>query len=197
MRNKSFKIGDKIRIMNPEFFIRVGYPLTLSDAYEHIEDDWKLLIQKINKNSPEYFKITEKMKFQLRRDLAYSYLQTKSFGGNKRELYTVKLNNPHWYYEYFTIVDKKVVKTGKYEYEQIDDEEYDYCRCPSFRPVLTNQKTHIILELDHEFCYDNQGDGGVLVMGNYTRTIEACNVSLYEDYIKPINHKNLAEKLMR
>lgn len=194
MIKRKYKIGDRVRIMNPEFFIRVGYPLTLDDAYENIEGDWKSLIQKINQNSPNYFKITEKMKFQLRRDLAYSYLQTKSFGGNERKLYTVKLDNPHYYYEYFTIVSKKVVKTGKYGYEQVDDEDYDYCRCPSFKPVLTNQKTHVILELDHEFHYDNEESEKILVLGNYTRTIESCNVIKYEDYT---NNAKIVQKLMR
>jgi hypothetical protein len=204
MKKTVFNIGDKVRIINPEFFIRVGYPLTLKDAYKDIEVDLKKVISSIASSSPEYFKISEKLESQIRRDLAYDFLKTKNFGGNERKLHTAEGRFFYHDSEYYTVTNKKVVRTGTYDYVEEDYDDWDSddnlcCREYSKSPVLTNQKTHVILTLDHDFSYNDGTKYGIYEIHgmSFTNMIESCNVLKYEEYIDKINKTALAEKLMR
>ena len=47
-RKNVIRVGDKVKIINPEIFIRVGYPLTTEMIKEsHITEEQKALLDKL------------------------------------------------------------------------------------------------------------------------------------------------------
>jgi hypothetical protein len=182
------RIGDTVKIINPEIIIRVGYPMSFDDACKQVKELYhneileflnktvdkqetvplykSLLIAHINENEYVKSKIYRKLVYAL----AYEHMHRKGFGGKERKIYSEQRQ------ELLGITAKVtkifIKKTGIYfspsgGYDNYSG-EYDYD--PG---GLDKEKTHKILELDH---WLSNG----LVFSTEWEThylkIEACNV---------------------
>lgn len=185
------RIGDEVKIINPNFFIRCGYPLSLKDEIKEINKhygkatrdlmnqivDGKKAIEEPEKT--EYECPPHSCQYEFFKYLAYFRLMAKKFGGNERTLHTE-------YHQEFkdkitTVTFIKFVKTGIREPGFSSRSFYDGYECEP--PCLSNQKTHKILELNIPvqektnewtlFCSDSIKINGEEVSSLF---IEACNV---------------------
>jgi hypothetical protein len=176
------RIGDTIKIINPEIVIRVGYPMSFDDACKEVKE---LHHEKIITFLQEIYPSREvklgkiigeitcdypKLKAydKIIKALAFEHLRNKGFGGEERKLYTENRQE-------LIGITAKVTKifirrtgiyfapSGGYSY----DGDYDYD--PG---GLDKMKTHKILELDYwlsNLLEVNSRES------NYAQ-IEACNV---------------------
>ena len=149
MKKHSYKVGDYVTILRPNFIDRVGYTLRPKDLIEEVEKD------------PRYLKILEdfnitssRVKGSLLHALAFQLVRDRNFGGDERKIFYIKDNgDTSWfdpsYVDYFPrkaqIYGKQIRKTGtRYApnsgYDSYDGEYYN-------EPGgLDNPKTHVILE---------------------------------------------------
>jgi len=120
---QKIKKGDWVRIINPEFFIRCGYPLCLGDAQEKIkEKHGKRIDDFINKtfesesvadysfNVPN-FKI-EQCYDRILMALSRHYVYLNGFGGKERKIYTK--NIPEHKDKIYRVAEKSYKVTGHY-----------------------------------------------------------------------------------
>jgi len=149
------RVGDKVKIITPEMFVRCGYPLCVRDMAEEVEkifgdrirdlmysvgfDEFKkyeeiIRIKPANKENRNYNKIVM--------ELARIRLSKKKFGGDKRSVHT-KFVEEMKGKELF-VKDTQIVKGGIYNkgWSSTDywSGEVDYM--PNY---LSDQKTHKIL----------------------------------------------------
>jgi len=157
-----FRINDKVQIINPEIFVRCGYPLAKEDIKNKeitAEERQKIanLLGCAFVEDIDYFSIYEKMLD----NLAYYKLKKKRFGGKERRIHTE--NKPEYKDNFGTIISKKIVKSGDYNYGR-EDCEGDYYS----PPYLTNEKSHVILYIRTEPIKND-------IFGDYIE-IESINV---------------------
>jgi hypothetical protein len=152
-KQEIIKIGDRIKIVNPQMFIRCGYPLDLQELTKEISikyyEEIKAFVDKIvfpeekrTKNSLFALGIRLKEKERefedIARHLAYRIIAKKKFGGNERTIYTkerVDLKGKE-----FLVVNTKTVVTGTYFPPSGDRDEFE-------SGGLTHMKQHKILSL--------------------------------------------------
>lgn len=183
MKKDIIRPGDIVRIVNPEFFLRCGYPLTLKDGIKMIMDDEngitaledaiKIILEdktefqtldgvvvpkntntiRLAKGSKDFYNIVK--------ILAYYRIRKEKFGGRERKIYTRKIEKAKDY-EFIVLRKKMVVtgnyippsKSGGYEYEEWDP------------PYLDNAKSHMILYLN-----DDSVDGENFYVDNVVRPL--------------------------
>lgn len=134
---KIIRIGDKVRITNPEMFVRCGYPMQKMDARVGVDQYQPYIIELLRYTiggSSDWRIVNEMIEA-----LAYGYMRVHNYGGNERQIYTD--------YEYgllrleCTVTKIKFVKTGTYTPGyQISEGDFT----PNH---LSNEKTHKILLL--------------------------------------------------
>lgn len=194
MRKDVIRIGDTVRIVNPEFFLRCGYPLSLKDGMDMIINDEetmtalgqgidKALGRKCNVSlKEELFGLSATIRptrisydiQKIIRLLAYYRIKNEGFGGNERKIFTKRVESAKDHE--FKVIGKKTVTTGVYVpssggYNSWSG-EYDYD--PAY---LDSMKAHVILEL-----MDGSYDGLYYFVSNVeqgmgdTLKIEKCNV---------------------
>lgn len=175
------RVQDKIRIINPQIFVRCGYPLSKKIVKETIitaeqKEAIHTLLDKFNIRRPldstlflrhdkqdnkkwgSYDKILDV--------LASAVLFQNCFGGKQRQVFSEEV--PELKDVHARVLGRRVVKTGKYyaPYSGYDSwtGEYDY------EPGgLSDMKTHVILECC--FC-----DYGLTYNGKCEFEIEKCHV---------------------
>ena len=173
------RVGDRVKIINPVFVTRCGYPLCVEDmkkeVCERFGKEIKKLIYSVQQNDNKIisnpYEINEKESRDYQsiiRTLAHVRLKAKNYGGNERTLHTKIVENLKG--KEVVVVSTKIVQTGTYNpssggYDSYSG-EYDYV--PAY---LTNVKTHKILQLEMLGGYI--GDW-VEMFGYYK--IEAINV---------------------
>lgn len=114
MKIPKFKIGDKVKVVIPEIFDRIGYPLTIDDFRDDVEKHERDIYEFLTKvdapwyNSPVIYKMTSNIK----KTLAYGVLVNKKFGGTERSIHTHK--NNHLVGLVCKITHIKTVRTGEY-----------------------------------------------------------------------------------
>lgn len=154
MKKQVFKVGDRVKIINPEIILRVGYPLDKKAVKTTVfkadqKNEIRNLINKFGFYSSAFpgsdraklfdFSYFDDIFDQIEDVLAYFTLRKLGFGGRERTLHTVIY--PELKDQIGFISDKNVVKTGTYEYGRAYSEiDYD-------PPYLSNVKSHVILYL--------------------------------------------------
>ena len=153
---KIIRVGDVVEVINPQIFIRCGYPLSFDAAVDKVKDvygakirDFMLNIEGLKDNSSipdlslvEGIKSTNKTFTKIATALTYDYMRSKGFGGANRKIYTKKKD--HIDRQMLIVENVRFVKTGVYvsgsSYPSYYDEyaEYD-------PPYLADVKTHKIL----------------------------------------------------
>lgn len=145
MSKAKFKIGERIKIIVPEFFVRCGYPMTMEMARQEVEDKWhgeivgfldKLGFGPVGVGYPGYAQAYE----GVIRSLASGLLNKQRFGGPERKIHTRRI--PELEGETCWVSGLKYVKTGYYTASSwsgpYSDEDYE----PAY---LADQKTHRIV----------------------------------------------------
>lgn len=167
MKRNIIRINDRVKIITPDVFIRCGYPLTKEDMLrnELKQSDVKRIEDFLSEFGiyPHFFHVvgtditqylenkTYTQVFDRVADaIAYGLLAGKRFGGRDRKIFTE-------YKEYLkdsygTVVERKVVNTGTYNYGFSGGWEDDY------EPAtLTNQKTHVLFRVKVDYRHFNGG----------------------------------------
>lgn len=140
-----YRHGDKVRIVNPEFFIRCGYATDFWETLKETENN-KELIEKVDNFIKESVgsigELAEaKVRSKILAALNYGFVAKKGLG-NERKIYTKVVEA--YRDKIFTVYRKKVVKTGVRYHERGNDEDgYD----PSY---LYQEKSHVILYLSSD-----------------------------------------------
>ena len=155
-----YRVGDVVRIKNPLFVKRVGYPWDKEYVKKHIITDeqrkaitelmakfglsWSEETNVINNIPVSWDAGFDEMCYNnILDEIAYRVLRKKGFGGKERTLHTVLKEK---YQDKFAEVRaKRVIKTGTYchgscgSYYEPDD--YD-------PPFLLKEKTHVLLQVE-------------------------------------------------
>lgn len=147
MKSKDIiRVGDRVRIVVPELFVRCGYPLTVQNEQEKIELEFgKDIIDLMEKVGLQVkpTEVSPPVFHKIAKELGYASAKQKRFGGHKREIYTRK--SEELLGVEVSVVEVRFVKTGNYEsggYSGYEWEEYE-------PPCLTNVATHKILGFFH------------------------------------------------
>jgi hypothetical protein len=133
---KIIRVGDEVKVINPECFLRCGYPLTKLDVYQEVEEKYNRqiyeLIRHTGMHDPKYHLV----KYKIIDALAYGLLKQRRFGGHERKIYTDTWKELH---NKIGVVRKiKFVTTGTYNAGGGYAEDYD-------PPFLSSVGTHKIL----------------------------------------------------
>ena len=148
--DKIIRVGDRVRVINPEIFVRCGYPMDKEFAKNNLispEDKVKLrnllagfgfqFSQPLSygySSDPRFEAIEEKIIDQI----AFGILIRRGFGGPERKIITkrdeFRLN------KVYEVSSKRYVKTGNRVSETVYGDEYEPAH-------LSNEKTHTVLSL--------------------------------------------------
>lgn len=187
---QKFKVGDKVIITNPEFVLRVGYPLSYEDAYKHVvatygKDLRKFLDSTIYKSETDLDtefsgQFKSQISFEHRdmkkmfRGFTLLYMESVGFGGPERTIHVEK----HEAYQgrIFEVESKRICHTGTYDPPWSYQDHNGEWDC--YSGGLHNRKTHTLLEL--------RGHIGSIVGYKDQRKfsglwIESCNVRKHAD----------------
>jgi len=85
MKKYTYKFGDIVKVNKPLRFIRCGYPMTLDDGIDFLQQkEPKILkfLKEIGLLNEYAYEIPHKLK----NSLAYEYIKSKKFGGQSREI---------------------------------------------------------------------------------------------------------------
>lgn len=160
------RVGDRVRIVNPEKFIRCGYPFDVAAERDRIMSRHAhalhTLVNVIDPNpAPDMVHAVPGL-IDVAHALAKVAAARHHQGGNERTIHTERdesLLQWEW-----SVVSKKYVRSGVYSHGRSYGEEYE-------GPSLDNGRTHVILELSPKW------DKRVTMLnpGPYNVRIEACN----------------------
>lgn len=199
MKKETITVGDRVKIIEPEFFVRVGYPLSFEDCVQEIEDKYsdniyKLLVD-IGLRSPkmevellggihmvsECCRRKDDTESKIARTIAYEYMRHKGFGGKERQIFTERKDNLKDQIYYVT--EKRVVKTGTYF---APSSSQDYFGEYEYEPGgLFNMKTHMVLTLSTWYPYE------IRPYEKHTRN--RFPVNGYDEYIVQTNVEKVTE----
>jgi hypothetical protein len=139
------RVGDFVKVIDPRFVTRVGYPLGVSDFLSVAEQT--LVNAGILSASRPLLRKASQEDTKLIGDLARYLLVKAKWGGNKRSLHFK--TEPLMAGKVFEIVQKTTAQTGErygpQAWQGWTDAGYDY----EYEPGgLSNRKTHVILRLN-------------------------------------------------
>jgi hypothetical protein len=146
-RKNVIRIGDKVKIINPEVYLRTGYPLTTDMIKEsHITDEQRHLLDKLmettgNRKCILYGNNINFEYEKLEHVFSTIVLKSKGFGGNERKVHTE--TKPEYQDRIGTVMSKRYVKVGTYNSGHSHQGYYD--EYPEYEPpYLSYEKTVII-----------------------------------------------------
>lgn len=139
-------VGDRIRIINPVFVDRVGYPLTPKIVYNELNtpENRQRVIDMLTefdvpvhhtRFSPFQDNTPPVMVERVLREVAYQTVKVRHWGGSERTLH--RINRPELKDTIHEVHDKKVVKTGT----RIGPSGWGDDYIPGY---LSDEKTHLL-----------------------------------------------------
>jgi hypothetical protein len=148
-----FHVGDKVRVVEPLQVVRVGYPLTITDALNAAEKEYAEKVHVFmrdlglehNDDALGGTDYDGRLYNDLLNALASHWIRSKRFGGKERKIYT-EVNERLRNTSGWTVLSKRHVKTGTYCRGGCSggyDGEPDYNP-----PYLSGEQTHTLLTLD-------------------------------------------------
>jgi hypothetical protein len=160
IKPKTVEVGDTVKIIIPDLFIRCGYPMTKEDAINAISPKEHSLLHEFLIEC----KFGLDVAYKFHPIMAYMILQREGFGGRERKIHTE--NHPIFKDATGIVIEKKFVRTGEY-YGSSGNGTEDY------EPGgLTGACTHVILNLDIRYSTEH------ITNGYAERWIERKNVEL-------------------
>lgn len=182
--------GDVVRVTNPCFVERVGYPWTK----QYVEENIITAEQKkaVDKMLGEFGLgvgtldvstwVLDKVRSKIMNELAYGLLHQHNYGGRTRDIYTVYRED--WKGRKAKVVGKRMVKTGVYvpgSGGYSFEGEYDYDP-----PYLKNEMTHVLLQLE---LLENDDKWFSELCENLTLN------EIEEDFVVPFVEEKVLEKV--
>lgn len=136
---KIIRVGDMVKIINPKFFVRCGYPMDFKEAFGFVDRNYNAPIHKLIKEiepvaGPLHGKTFDAYE-KIVRVFAYEYMKMNRFGGPERRIYTREIRKQ--LSETCRVLDIRFVKTGTYVRGAYEEP-----------PYLSNEQAHKILMLD-------------------------------------------------
>lgn len=115
---KIVRVGDWVKILEPRFVVRVGYPKSVDDYLPEVDVHMpavdvviaELVGRKNLGGGPEH--VERRIREKIRRDLAYLCARRDSFGGRERSLHTIEL--PEYAGRETFVSDVRTAVTGTY-----------------------------------------------------------------------------------
>ncbi len=142
--NSVIRPGDRVKVVNPLVFVRVGYPFDIDYAIENLitKEEKQKIDGLVGYYDYSVFR-SPSVKESYCRDkifkiFAYYKLVGAGFGGNKREIHTKEERSLAG--QEFNVFSKRYVVTGEREPGYYDGNEGQ-------PPTLNNTKRHVILDL--------------------------------------------------
>lgn len=174
--------NDRVKIINPLIFVRCGYPLTIDIVKDTIitQEQKDAIITMLKSFSINYVDAEVKSNLlvlygwndagnaydKILYEMARIVLQQQRWGGVERNIYTEF--RPDLINVTCQVSSKRVVKTGVHK--SGGGYKSDYWGEVDFEPpYLSNEKSHVILEIYTDGCNEN------IPVGNKIE-IEQCNV---------------------
>lgn len=147
-RTKIIRVGDLVRVINPQVFVRVGYNLTKQIVKESLitNEEKTSIAQLISKKETAYnldlwSPVENKVFDEMLDSLAYLKLKRNGFGGKERKIFTEY--NSDLLNKELKVESKRFVKTGFYQPGGV----FGYFE-PEYEPAyLEKEKSNIILKL--------------------------------------------------
>lgn len=153
------RIGDHVRIIKPDIFVRCGYPLSKEQAVSDVSKLFGGIVEDLvfSVHNGDKFIKSDKPIFpdsgierqckKILSDLAYVRLMGKNFGGTKRSIYTK--TEPNLIEKNARVQNIKFVQTGEYIRGYggrgwFEDDDY-------YPPYLSGSKSHKILFVDVDY----------------------------------------------
>ncbi|QIG67342.1 hypothetical protein EVB39_013 [Rhizobium phage RHph_TM3_3_9] len=149
----TIRIGDTVKIVTPEMFVRCGYPFdqvkATQDLIDYYSDDIQALVNKVDPNAryPKYFGSGKDFRDLCGR-IARIVATRHGFGGKQRRIHTERKESLTGLR--CSVIGRKAHKTGDYYPARGYEDDYE----PG---GLDNEKTHVILTLQPIWFY---GAGG-------------------------------------
>lgn len=134
------KVGDSVKIVTPNVFVRCGYPLTVSDMESEVEDYEEETMMKLLEAS-DYASMSfyqQRAYDKMKSGFMLYLLARRGFGGPERTIHVREDSSLQ--YMPATVTAIKRVVTGTYHHAGGYGEDYE-------PPYLTKTKHHRILEL--------------------------------------------------
>lgn len=141
IKAEPIRVGALCRVVNPEFVVRVGYPLTVQAETEAVlAEQGEFLRSTVIRLTGGFGCGTrlEKAVRAMAKEIAYLRCVGKGWGGKERAIHCHTLEE--WRGRTFHVRGVRFVKTGEYYPAKTWEGEYE----PAY---LANEKTHRILEL--------------------------------------------------
>lgn len=147
MKKTVYHIGDTVKIVNPRFVKRVGYPITFNDLLPEFENHPNLKQAMVLLGLADEFKQTSNY-YRIVNDFvtgcAKAAARRRGFGGPTRSIHYYSDQDLPFYFDgQVEVLGKRIVKTGTYYPPQRGysyEEEYEY-----ESGGLSDAKTHILL----------------------------------------------------
>lgn len=144
-RKDVIRVGDDVRVINPEVVLRIGYPFDKELMKSKVIDSEKknmihrLLGYDAFMFDPFLKRMYDKSYDAILDEVAYFELHKRKFGGSERKIFTE--SRPDIDGKVFRVVKKSVAQTGVYtQCKYYSDDDFD-------PPHLSQRKDHIILTL--------------------------------------------------
>ncbi len=157
------RVGDDVKIIIPEAFDRVGYPLTRRMIIEEMTHDQLRALHNVLNNTfgigletSNLFTVSDNTPVvdEIIDIIAGRILCKRGWGGRDRKIYTTLIPN-HCIGQVCRVLSKKVVKTGRYVPGWGG---YDYWGEYDSSPAyLENEKTHVLYQFS--VLIDSNEDG--------------------------------------
>jgi hypothetical protein len=147
-KGNGIRIGDRVRVVNPEFFVRCGYPMVFQYEAKRVVRDRRESIESfLRSHDIEPYRLDSlglhPAVTKIAKVLAYELCKAKKWGGRERKIYTHRFDL--YAGQDFSVASVRFVKTGEY----ISGECYGTYGGYEYEPAyLSNEKTHRILKLN-------------------------------------------------
>lgn len=141
-RKPVFRVGDRVKVAEPKWVRRVGYPLVANELLAEVQRDLRTLTA-FKMVCPEFQGELHEIPYEFLQTIARLRVRQRRFGGNRRDVYYHDLSENHIQYwrdaircRSFTVAEKRVVQTGLRDW--IGEDE-GYCFIPD--------KTYVMVKL--------------------------------------------------
>lgn len=146
------RVGDRVKVINPEFVVRVGYPLSFSAAKEWVRANCSQDFERLVAFDGGVTELSDpwsgREEQRILSALAKLYQRHMGYGGRERTIHTRRIDEEAG--RTYAVTDRRVVKTGDYfppscyHEHTYDGIEYEY-----YPGGLDNEKTHVLLCLGY------------------------------------------------
>lgn len=141
---RPIRVGDRCRVVVPEFVVRVGYPMTLDGEQKAVLETYRREIEDFLSRLGAMRTLANpvnKSVWRIAREVAFQRCHINGWGGRMRTIHTVRIEEQAGME--FEVQRVRFVKTGEYVPAKVWDGEYESA-------YLADSETHRLLELP--FC---------------------------------------------